>query len=378
MIYLDNAATTAIHPEVLEVMLPYLKEEYGNPSSKYYTLAENAKKAVENARRQVADLLGTEDPSEIIFTSGATESNNFVIKGVADFYRDQGRHIITSCVEHKAVLEPCRFLSERGYDVTYLPVDRYGRVNPADIAEAIRPDTILVSIMWGNNELGSLNDVDTIAKMCQDNNVFFHTDATQVLGKIPLTMKKTPANFLSFSAHKFHGPKGVGGCFIRRDALGLKTKLTPLLHGGEQELGYRGGTLAVHNIVGMGKAAELAQQSVHHSSTSITDSDKQLIDLLKSQFGEVIVNSPTENKVPGILSITIPGLNNELLCKNLAKAGIAIASGSACSTTQPSHVLESTGLSIKQIRETIRISTNFAISNIKVITKIAEELRRHY
>lgn len=362
MLYLDNSATTPIHPEVKSAMLPYLMEEFGNPSSKYYSVAENAKNAVKEARSNLASLLGCSE-NEIVFTSGSTESNNMVIKGVADEYASKGKHIITTKVEHPSVLETCLYLESKGYNVTYLDVDKYGRINLDDLRKSIKNETILVSIIWGNNELGSLNDMKAISEICLKEKVFLHTDATQVIGKVDLNLSDLPGiTFLSCSGHKFHGPKGIGATFIRQDRYGIPTKITPLLHGGGQELGIRSGTLAVHNIVGLGKAADIAYKNLVSNINKTTELEAYLVKILKEKFGENIsFNNDTINKIPGILSVQFKGVNNELLVKSLAP-NIAVSTGSACSTSKPSHVLEAIGLSIDQVRSTIRFSLSSNIS----------------
>ncbi|WP_404303121.1 cysteine desulfurase family protein [Paenibacillus sp. DP01] len=356
MIYFDNSATTSIHPEVLEAMLPYLKEEYGNPSSRFYSLAENAKKAVEQAREQVADLLGCR-PDEVIFTSGATESNNTIIKGIADYYGTAGKQLITTEVEHPSVLETIKYLETKGFSTKYLHPDKFGRVTASQLSDSIiEGETILASILWGNNEIGSLNDIDSLARVCDEKNIFFHTDATQVLGKVEIKLSKLPINFLSCSAHKIHGPKGVGACIIRKK-LGLKTKLTPLLHGGGQENDYRSGTLSVHNIVGFGKAAEIANSNLHKNRAALFALEDVLFQQLTERFNDsVLFNNDAENKIPGLVSIQFKGTINELLIKKLAHEGFHLSSGSACSSTKPSHVLTSIGLSLSELRSTIRIS----------------------
>ena len=358
MLYLDNSATTRVDPEVLEVMLPYLREEFGNPSSKYYTLAENAKHAVNKAREQVSLLLGCEI-DEVIFTSGATESNNMVLKGVADFYRDKGNHIITTKVEHPSVLDTCEYLEKKGFQVTYLDVDEYGRVKLDQLEEKIREDKpILVSVLWGNNEIGSLNNIQDIAKICSIYEVFFHTDATQVIGKMSISLQDNPGiRFLSMSAHKINGPKGIGVCVIRKETSTVKTKITPLLHGGGQENGYRSGTLAVHNIVGIGKAAELASARVLENQAKLLELEQYLVSILKDKFGkQVQFNNDFSNKIHGILSVRFVGSkNNEILIKQLAPY-MALSTGSACSSGKPSHVLQALGKSQSEIAQTIRIS----------------------
>jgi len=356
MLYLDNSATTQIHPSVKEKMLPFLFEEYGNASSKYYDQAVTAKNAVEEARSNVASLLSSKE-QEIVFTSGSTESNNYFIKGTAHKLSSKGKHIITTNVEHPSVLECCKFLESEGFSVTYLEADNHGRVSPSQVKDAITDQTILVSIMWGNNETGSLNPIEEISEICLDHNIYFHTDATQVVSKIPINLEKLPGiTFLSCSAHKFHGPKGVGVAFVRHDEYGIPTPLTPLLHGGGQENDLRSGTLALHNIVGMGEAAKIAQKEFKKNETSLIENEKLLISLLNEKFSTHIkYNNDLNHKIPGILSVQFIGVNNEILLKKLAPY-IAASTGSACSSSKPSHVLKAMGLSLDEIRSTVRFS----------------------
>ncbi|ALC90605.1 cysteine desulfurase [Bacillus sp. FJAT-18017] len=362
MLYLDNSATTPVHPEVKNAMLPYLMEEFGNPSSKYYSVAENAKNAVKEARAHLASLLGCSE-NEIIFTSGSTESNNMILKGVAEEYSNKGNHIITSKVEHPSVLETCKYLEQKGYEVTYLDVDKFGRISPETLFNEIKENTILVSIIWGNNELGSLNDMEQIAQVCNEKNVFLHTDATQIVGKVDFSLFSLPGvTFLSCSAHKFHGPKGIGATFIRQDKYGILTKITPLLHGGGHEQGIRSGTLAVHNIVGMGKAAEISFSKLKENIEKTLDLELYLTSLLKEKFGDNIsFNNDSTKKIPGILSVLFRGVNNELLVKALAPT-VAASTGSACSSSKPSHVLEAIGLNTEDIRSTIRFSLSAQVT----------------
>lgn len=356
MLYLDNSATTSVLPEVRDKMLLYLTEDYGNPSSKYYHLAINAKNAVENARQYVAKIISAKE-TEIIFTSGATESNNLILKGVADYYSSKGKHIITSKVEHKSVLDICKFLETKGFQITYLDVDTYGRVNEEHLINAIREDTILVSIIWGNNELGSLNNIEALSKICKEHGVFFHTDATQVVGKIKMDLQKLNGiSFLSFSAHKLHGPKGIGAAFIRSNEFNELIPITPLLHGGGQENNLRSGTYAVHNIVGFGEAARIGLENLDKNIEQLIKLEEKLINNLLNNFGEKIAfNSDTENKIPGIINVRFKGLNNEILLKKLSPF-VAASSGSACSSTKPSHVLQAIGLDLKEVRESVRFS----------------------
>jgi len=365
MIYLDNSATTPIKQEVFEAMMPYLTTEYGNPSSKYYTLATNAREAVEKAREQVARLVGAKQ-EEIIFTSGASESTNMIIKGVADYkrlYENKGNHIITSCVEHKATLNTCKYLNgdiysnndstfslscekrkvDRGYEVTFLDVNEYGQVVPGALTRAVKTTTTLISVIWGNNEIGSLNDIESLCQISHDRGILFHTDATQVIGKMDVDVKKLDIDFLSVSAHKIYGPKGIGAAFIKSDDYGLPP-FSALIHGGEQENGMRGSTLAVHDIVGFGKAAEIALRDKEINKKFYTTLDEQVIQIIKSVPHIRLVGDPL-NRVPGIYSIIVDkrDFNNERFLKKVY-AEFALSSGSACTAGQPSNVLQAMGL----------------------------------
>lgn len=365
MLYLDNSATTRIHPEVLDAMLPYLKEEYGNPSSKFYSLAENAKKAVAKAREQVAELLGC-DPDEVVFTSGATESNNMIIKGVADFYGKQvsdNKLMLTSRTEHPSVIETFNYLEERNFSVRFLDVDQFARVTADQVKETVTHDKPLItSIMWGNNEIGSLNPIEEIASTLEENSLFFHTDATQVIGKVPVNLNKHRGiRFLSMSGHKIGGPKGVGAAIIRKQSKEIYTRLTPLFHGGGQENNYRSGTLAVHNIVGLGKAAELAHKNLDSNVKRLNELEQYLTNILRTNLGDKIkFNNDEKNKIPGLISVQFIGVNNELLLKKLS-AYVALSSGSACSSSKPSHVLSAAGKSLEEVRQTIRITLSAEI-----------------
>lgn len=356
MIFMDNSATTPLHPEVLDAMLPYLQEEFGNPSSKYYTLAENAKKAVDKAREDMASLLDC-DFDEIIFTSGATESNNMVLKGVVDFCDDQMPTIVTTTVEHPSILDTCAFLESKGTKVIYLKVDSLGRIHLDDLEEALHNKTTLVSIIWGNNEVGSLNHINVIAELCKKHSTLFHTDATQVIGKVPVSLRDHPGiRFASLSGHKIHGPKGIGVAYIRKQSKEIYTRITPLLHGGGQENNYRSGTLAVHNIVGLGKAAEIASRNIEANRSHLIHLEQELVHILTSKFGDKVkFNQDETNKIPGIINVQFVGLNNELLVKKLSPY-ICISTGSACSSSKPSHVLSAMGYSLHEIRQSVRIS----------------------
>ncbi|ERI94638.1 aminotransferase, class V [Clostridiales bacterium oral taxon 876 str. F0540] len=379
MIYLDNSATTPIDPEVLDAMMPYLKEEFGNPSSRHYTLAKNAERAVEEAREKLASLINSK-PDEIIFTSGASESNNFVIKGVADykkFYDNGGNHIITSKVEHKSVLQTCKFLNgeaylnkdknkrrsyvarkienkkvDRGYEVTFLDVNEYGQVSDINLNEAIKDNTILVSLIWGNNEIASLNNIKSLSSTAKSRNILFHSDATQVLGKVDIDVNDIPVDFLSFSAHKIYGPKGVGACYMRKNKASLPD-ITALIHGGLQEYGYRAGTHAVHNIVGFGKAAEIAKRDMKNYVNKLTELEIGAKKMLKAKFPDVEFLGDPENHIPGVIPMILPGVINEMLIERLGD-DVAISSGSACSIGAPSYVIDAIG------------NTNFSNNFIRV------------
>lgn len=379
MIYLDNSATTPVDPEVLDAMLPYLKEEYGNPSSRYYSLAVNAHNAVEKAREQVAALINAE-PREIIFTGGSSESNNFIIKGVADYkkyYEESGNHIITSTVEHKSVLQTCKFLNgdvfwnkseksvasqflkkksttkkiDRGYEVSFLPVNKYAQVEKEEFEKSIKDNTILASFMWGNNEIGSLNDIEGLCRIAKDKNILFHSDATQVLGKIHIDVKKIPVDFLSMSAHKIYGPKGVGAAFVRQNGLS-NYKMTSLIHGGLQEDGYRAGTSAVHNIVGFGKACEIAKRDMDEYMKKIAEMEVEAKKMLTQKYPGVEFLGDPNNHIPGVIGMLIPGIVNDMFIKDMADKGVcAISSGSACGIGEPSYVIKEIDLK--------RLSSNF-------------------
>ena len=356
MLYLDNSATTRVLPEVYDEMIPFLSEYYGNPNSKYYDQALKSQDAVKIARSRVAAFINCKD-DEVIFTSGATESNNFILKGFTHANREKGKHIIVSEVEHSCVLNTAKFLEEEGFNVTYIKVNHDGVVDVDELEKSIREDTVLVSIMWANNELGSINNIKELSKTCKRHNVKFHTDATQYAGKGLIDLQEyCNIDFLSMSAHKFYGPKGIGMIFVRKDNLGFYPEITPLLHGGEQEFGLRSGTLAVHQIVGMGKAAEIAQNNLEENIEKLKKYEIQFINRMNSVFGERIeINSTYINKIPGLVSIRIKNYNNQLFLKEAASI-LSASTGSACSNTKPSYVLKACGYTDEEIRETIRFS----------------------
>ncbi len=390
MIYLDNSATTPIDPEVLEAMLPYLKEEYGNPSSRYYTLAINAEKAVEKAREQVATLINAE-PKEIIFTGGASESNNFIIKGVADYkkyYEEKGNHIITSTVEHKSILQTCKFLNgdvfwnkseksiasqflkkkntikkiDRGYEISFLPVNKYAQIEKNSFKDAIKENTILASFIWGgNNEIGSLNDIESLCDIAKQKGILFHSDATQVLGKIDIDVKRILVDFLSMSAHKIYGPKGVGAAFVRQNGVS-DFKMTSLIHGGLQEKGYRAGTSAVHNIVGFGKACEIAKRDMNEYIKKISELEIEAKKMLTEKYPGIEFLGDPDHHIPGVIGMLIPSIVNDMFIKDMADK-CAISSGSACGIGEPSYVIKEIGIAYRSsqfIRLTLNKNTNLA------------------
>ena len=378
MIYFDNSATSPVSEEVLDAMLPYLREEYGNPSSKYYCKAVNAHNAVEEARECVAKLLGAKS-EEIIFTAGATESTNFIIKGYMDYrhyYRDGKNHIITSVAEHKATLNTCKYLSgelysnndptitlfggkktvNRGYEATFIGVTEEGEILSTAVEHAIKKNTAMVSAIYVNNEIGTISNVAEIAQLCSKRGIAFHSDLTQAIGKIDIDAHEMGLDFASCSAHKIYGPKGVGAAFIKSDAYGIPP-ITALLHGGEQEGGFRAGTLAVHDIVGFGKAAEIALRDLHETEQKIKNMDHTLVEKLKS-IPFISLTNPSEKRLPGIISIIIAknDFNNERFIKHISDK-LALSTGSACSAGEPSYVINAIGLE-NQVSKVLRISLN--------------------
>ena len=353
IVYLDNNATTQVDERVLAEMLPYFTQHYGNPTSRYYPLAETAKKAVETSRSQCAKLIGVK-PQEIYFTSGATESNNIAIKGFCFANAYKGKHILTSLIEHRSVLYPLRELEKLGFRVSYVKPDHYGRVTAEAIEGSFTADTILVSVMYANNELGTLNPIAKIAEICYKKNIIFHCDATQGVGKIPIDVNKTAIDMLSFSGHKIYGPKGIGGLFIRRRM--PKIKVQPLVNGGEQEDGMRSGTLNVPGIVGLGVACALAEKVMVEESNRLSLLSERMIRNLSGTNGISFNNHPME-KLPGTLNFSIDSVNAESLLSRISDK-IALSSGSACSSTkiEPSHVLKGIGLSDSMAKSTIRVS----------------------
>ena len=350
-IYLDYAATTPTHPDVVKVMLPYFTKAFGNPSS-IYSYGQEAKGAIDEARVKVANLIGAQK-EEIVFTSGGTEADNFAIKGVAFANESKGNHIIASSIEHHAVIETCKFLERRGFKVTYLPVDEYGLVDPGDVKKAITDKTILISVMHANNEVGTIEPIAKISRIAQEAGIYFHTDAVQTTGHIPVDVNELGADLLSISAHKLYGPKGVGALYIRK-----RTKLVPFMHGGEQERRLRASTENVPGIVGFGKAAELARQEMGEEAERLTCLRAQLAKGLLERIDHVRLNGHPIMRLPNNVNVSIDYVEGESMVLNLDLEGICVSTGSACSSSslEPSHVLLAMSLSHEQAHGSLRFS----------------------
>jgi len=373
-IYLDHAATTPLAAEVLEAMLPYFSEKFGNASS-LHEFGQEAREAVENARKKIAKLINAK-PAEIIFTSGGTESDNLAIKGTA-FKAKEGK-IITSKIEHHAVLEPCHWLEKHGFKVSYINVDKYGLVDLAELEKAITKDTILVSVMHANNEIGTIEPIKEIGKICKQHGVYFHTDAVQSFGKLPIDVKKMNIDMLSVSAHKIYGPKGVGFLYVRQDV-----RIEPIMHGGGHEFGLRSGTENVVGIVGLAKAAEL----IHRNLEKETARERKLRDKLIKEILEIKdsrLNGHPELRLPNNCNFSFKGIEGEALLLRLSEKGIAASTGSACSTKslKPSHVLTAIGLKPEEAHGSLRLTlgkdnTEEQIDYVlTVLSKIINSLRR--
>ena len=338
-IYLDNAATTPAAPEVVEAMLPYFSLKFGNPSS-LHSAGQEARRAVEAARAAVASLIGAA-PDEVVFTSGGTESNNSALKGIAEANRGRGNHIVTSKIEHHAVLEPCRALESQGFMVTYLDVDADGLVDPADVQKALTAETILVSIMHANNEIGTIEPIEEIGRITREKGIYFHTDAVQTLGHVPVDVQKMNVDLLSASAHKLSGPKGVGFLYIRKG-----TKISPFMLGGEQEKKRRASTHNVPGIVGFGKAAEIARREMDAESLRLAQLRDMFIGGVLSKVPHARLNGHPEKRLPNNINISAAYVEGEALVLSLDMEGVACSTGSACTSEslEPSHVLRAIGL----------------------------------
>jgi cysteine desulfurase len=357
-IYLDHNATTPVDPRVVEAMLPYFTEIYGNAASNDHDFGLEAKRAVDKAREQIARLINAR-PDEIIFTSGATESDNIAILGIAEKYAHKGRHIITCVTEHKAVLDVCQKLARDGnrhgpYAITYLPVDAYGRVDPEAVRQAITPQTILISLMAANNEIGTLTALEEIGEIAAAHEIFFHTDAAQAAGHIPLDVQAMKIHMMSLSAHKMYGPKGIGVLYRRRS--NPRVQLEPVIYGGGHERGLRSGTLNVPAIVGFGEAARLASQEMKSESATFRRWTSQMLERLQAELGEVCLNGHPTERLPHNLNISIPGVKARALIPQLK--GVALATGSACTSAEvkPSHVIQALGFGDGRAHSALRIS----------------------
>ena len=375
-IYLDYAATTPVHPEVVKAMLPYFNDSFGNPSSRYF-YGQEARKAIEEARDKVADLIGAQG-EEIVFTSGGTEADNFAMKGVAYASNHKGNHIVTTSIEHHAVLEPCKFLEERGFTVTYLPVDEYGLVNPQSVKEAITDKTILISVMHANNEVGTVEPIAEISKITKEKKIIFHTDAVQTVGHIPVDVDELGVDLLSISAHKLYGPKGIGALYIRKG-----TKLAPFMRGGEQERKQRAGTGNVPGIVGFGKAAELARAEMGKEAERLTLLRDKLTSGLLERIDDIRLNGHPTERLPNNVNMCIKFIERELIVQELESQGIYASAGSACSSSnsEPSHVLVALGLAREQACSSLRFTLGREIAEddieqvLEVLPQMLDKVR---
>ena len=375
-IYLDYAATTPADPAVVQAMIPYFHDAFGNPSA-IYSYGQEAKSAIEKARSSVASLIGARD-EEIVFTSGGTEADNFALKGVAFANQKKGNHIITSAIEHHAVLESCKFLGKMGFKITYLPVDKYGLVDPDQVKKAITDKTILISIMHANNEIGTIQPIAEISKIAREAGIYLHTDAVQTAGHIPTDVNELGVDLLSMSAHKLYGPKGVGALYIKKGI-----KLVTFMHGGGQERGRRASTENVPGIVGFGKAAELVQPELNKEMERVIGLRDKLIAGILKQIDHIHLNGHPVKRLPNNVNISVEFVEGESMCLNMDMAGICASTGSACSSAslEASHVLLATGLDPVQAHGSLRFTlgkwtTNEEIDKVlEILPRIVTKLR---
>ena len=380
IVYLDYAATTPADQSVIDVMVQHLgfEDNFGNPSSQSHQFGRMAEEAVETARRHLAELINAES-SEIVWTSGATESINLAIKGVVYGRADQGTHIVTSTLEHKAVLDSCAYLAQEGFEITYITPDQHGMISLEKVRKALRDDTILVSLMHVNNEVGTITDINAIGQITRDRKIPFHVDAAQSSARLPIDVRKTPVDFISLSGHKMYGPKGVGALYVRKRS-GISIK--PQMHGGGQESGIRPGTLPTHQLVGMGEAARLVKQRLHQDTKTIAALDRYLLDSL-ANVESATLNGNQAHRVPGIFNISFAHVENESLMMSLKD--VAISSGSACTSSriEPSHVLLGLGVSEDATncsvrfslgRQTTREEIDFVAMRVKKSVELLREL----
>lgn len=378
-VYMDHHATTPVDPRVLEAMLPYFSQVFGNAASVDHEYGLEAKRAVATGREQVAKLINARN-SEVIFTSGATEADNLAILGVARQYADRGNHIITCVTEHKAVLDTCHYLEHQGCQVTWLPVDQYGLVDPDDVRRAITPQTVLISIMMANNEIGTLAPIKEIGQIAREHKVLFHTDATQAVGHMPVDVEAMNVDLLSMSAHKMYGPKGIGALYVRKSC--PRVRLAPQMHGGGHERGMRSGTLNVPGIVGLGKSLEIAGQEIETEAERLRGLRDRFWAGLQTRLDDVQLNGHSARRLPHNLSIAIPGIESHSLLVQL-KHDVALSTGSACTAAkvEPSHVILALGYDEEQAHCSVRVGlgreNNEADVNFVVeqITKAVQRLR---
>lgn len=375
-IYMDNHATTQVDPRVMETMLPFFTEKFGNASSRNHVFGWDSEAAVDRARKQVASLIHAASPREIIFTSGATESDNLAIKGVAEAYRQKGNHILTCAIEHKAVLDSCKSLERKGYQVTYLPVGETGLVDLGRLRDAITSRTILISIMAANNEIGTIEPVREIARIAKEKGILFHTDATQAVGKIPVNVEEMSIDLLSLTAHKIYGPKGVGALYVRSKP---RVNIDPLIEGGGQEHGIRSGTLNVPGIVGLGRACEIAQTDMMLDGERLMGLSERLKVEIVNRLDEVSVNGHASQRLPGNMHLSFAYIEGESLLMGLKD--IAVSTGSACTsaTLEPSHVLRAIGLEEHLAQSSIRFGLGRFNTEEEVdytVRRVVEEVRR--
>ena len=376
-IYMDNQATTAVDPRVLEAMLPFFSVKFGNAASRNHAFGWESEAAVDHAREQIAKLIGAYSPREIVFTSGATESDNLAIKGVAESYKQKGNHVVTCVTEHKAVLDSCKFLEKRGYSITYLPVDRYGLVDVDRLEKVLTDKTILISVMAANNEIGTLQPVQKIGRIAKEKGILFHTDATQAVGKIPVNVDAMGVDLLSVSAHKMYGPKGVGALYVR--SVAPRVKLTPIIDGGGHERGMRSGTLNVPGIVGLGEACAIAQKEMAEEGERLIALRERLKNEIFRQLDEVFVNGHPTERLPGNMNMSFAFVEGESLLMGLKE--IAVSTGSACTSAslEPSHVLRAIGVEEELAHTSIRFGLGRFNTLEEVdytVQRVVEEVRR--
>jgi len=371
-IYLDYQATTPMDPRVLEAMMPYFTHKFGNPHSRSHSYGWEAEEAVEKARAQVAKLIGA-DEKEVIFTSGATESNNLAIRGVAEFYKDRKNHIVTTVTEHKCVLDTCRHLEQQGFEVTYLPVQKNGLIDLEVLRAAVTDKTVLVSIMAVNNEIGVIQPLAEIGKICREKKAFFHTDAAQAAGKIPLDVEAMSIDLMSISGHKIYGPKGIGALYVRRKP---RIRLVPLIVGGGQERGFRSGTLPTPLCVGLGEAAEIAMKEMDAESKRLAKLQARMLKGLNAKLTDIHVNGDLEHRIPGNLNIGFAYVEGESLMMGIK--GLSVSSGSACTSAslEPSYVLRALGVEEDMAHTSLRIGLGRFTTEQEVDTAV-DELVRH-